>query len=405
MAEIPDLFSPAFIENPYPTYRHLQQTAPFFRMEGTELWVATRYEDCAFVLRDRRFGHRMAERIERTLGPDALKEPARASLLRTMLFADPPDHTRLRGLVAKAFDRKGVERMRQRIRTIANDLVDAMLDQKAGNRGEGDLVRLFNHPLPVLVICDMLGIPEADWPLFTAESRVRGRIIDPTPMTPEEMAESNGSVLQSEAYFAALLEDRRRQPRDDLLTALVESETEHGILTREEVIANVGLLFAAGHETTVNLLGNGLLALYRHPDQLAALRADPSLLPGAVEEMLRYESSVQMSGRSALEDVAVAGVTIPAGHQVLTVLGAANRDESVFEDPDRLDVRRPGVKPLSFGGGIHFCLGAQLARIEAVEALGVLFDRLPDLELTRVDEPDWKETITLRGLKTLPASW
>ncbi len=266
-------------------------------------------------------------------------------------------------------------------------------------------MRLFNHPLPVLVICDMLGIPEADWPAFTAESRVRGRIIDPTPMTPEEMQEVNQSTLDSQAYFGGLLDERRRQPQDDLLTALVESETAHGILSREELVSNVGLLFAAGHETTVNLLGNGLLALYRNRDQLEILRADRSLLPGAVEELLRYDSSVQMSGRCALEDVEVAGVTIPAGHQVLTVLGAANRDERVFEDPDALNVRRPGVKPLSFGGGIHFCLGAQLARLEAVEALGVLFDRLPDLELSALDTPDWKDTITLRGVNTLPACW
>ncbi len=400
MTQVPELFSPEFIKDPYPTYHHLRETAPFFRIPDTETWIATRYEDCALVLRDKRFGHRMAERMARNLGPEALEEPAYASLLRTMLLADPPDHTRLRGLVAKAFDRRGVERMRGRIRDIAHGLIDAMEGQ-----GRGDLVRLFNHPLPVLVICDMLGIPEEDWSSFAEESRVRGRIIDPTPMAPGELREANEAVTQSQAYFGALFERRRRQPQDDLLTALVESETDHGILTREELAANAGLLFAAGHETTVNLLGNALLALFRNRDQLNLLRSDPSLAANATEEFLRYDSSVQMTGRAAFEDVAIAGAVVPCGHSVLTFLGAGNRDGAVFADPDRLDIRRANIRPLSFGGGIHFCLGAQLARLEVSEALPILLNRLPALDLMEIEAPQWKDTITLRGLKTLPACW
>lgn len=185
----------------------------------------------------------------------------------------------------------------------------------------------------------------------------------------------------------------------------MQSETQHGKLTTEELTSNIALLFAAGHETTVNLLGNALLALYRNRDQLEALRADPGLMQNAVEEFLRYDSSVQLTGREALESAEIAEVNVPKGRSVIALLGAANRDPAMFEDPDLLNVHRESVKPLSFGGGIHFCLGAQLARLEAAEALSALLSRLPGLELTEIDDPDWKQTITLRGVSRLPAVW
>jgi cytochrome P450 len=224
-------------------------------------------------------------------------------------------------------------------------------------------------------------------------------------MTQAELDDANRSTEESQAYFIDLCEERRRTPRDDLITALVQSETENGQLDRDELTSNIGLLFGAGHETTVNLLGNALLALYRNRDQLETLRADPSLMPGAVEEFLRYDSSVQLTARDALEDADIAGVGLPRGRSVITILAAANRDPAAFDRPDELDVSRPNVKPLSFGGGIHHCLGAQLARLEAAEALTALFERLPDLELTEVENPDWKSTITLRGVTRLPAEW
>ncbi len=398
--EAAELFTPEFAADPYPVYRKLRNGAPFFKIPDTNCWIATRYRDCAAILKDRRFGHRMRERIEANGGQDFLKHPAYVSLLNMMLVADPPDHTRLRGLVAKAFDRRGVEALRPRIRAIAHDLIDHM----AGASG-GDLVRCFTHKLPVIVICDMLGIPEEDRGRFTGERRVAGRIIDPTPMTPEELDAANASTLETRAYFEGLFEARRAEPQDDLLTALVESETEHGRLTRDELAANVSLLFAAGHETTVNLMGNGLLALYRNPEQLEMLKADPGLWPNAVEEFLRYDSSVQLTGRTAFESVDLAGQTVQGGEEVLALLGAANRDPEVYENPDRLDITRENIRPLSFGGGIHFCLGAQLARIEAAEALPILLERLPRLELTEIDRPKWKHTITLRGLTELPARW
>jgi len=394
------LFTPEFVEDPYPTYRAIRETTPFVKMPDTNMWIATRYEDCQQVLRDKRFGHRYTENLIEMGGPEIPENAALRSLSNMMLVANPPDHTRLRSLVVTAFNRRSVEKLRERIRKISHELIDDFIDQ-----GSGDLVRLFNHPLPVIVICDMLGIPKEDQERFTGESQIGGRLIDPTPMTPEELEAANEGTLETEAYFLSLFEARRKKPEDDLLTALVESETEHGKLSKEELAANVFLLFGAGHETTVNLLGNALLALYRNPEQLQILRDDLSLMPNAVEEFLRYDSSVQLTARNAFEDCTIAGHEIKAGEEVMTVVAAANRDPAIFKDPDKLDVRRPDVKPLAFGGGIHLCLGAQLARLEAAEGLKALFERLPNLTLDNIQTPAWKETITLRGLKELPVHW
>ena len=264
---------------------------------------------------------------------------------------------------------------------------------------------MFTHPLPVIVICDLLGVPEADRAEFVQGTRISGRLIDPSPMTAEELEQANQSTTESQQYFAALCDERRANPQDDLITALVQSELEDDRLSKDELTSNIALLFAAGHETTVNLMGNALLALYRNRDQLELLRSDLSLMPNAVEEFLRYDSSVQLTGRDVMEDAEICGVQLPRGRAVLALLAAANRDPAVFANPDRLDITRERVKPISFGGGIHLCLGAQLARIEATEALQVLLERLPNLELQDADNPEWKQTITLRGLQRLPVRW
>jgi len=402
MAEfsLASIFSPEIISDPYPMYRQLREQHPVLVLDDAKLVILTRYADVQAALRDRRLGHDDFPGLSPEERQAQLANPAIANLKRTMLLQNPPDHTRLRSLVVKAFDARRVEAMRPRIRAIANELLDGFIAQ-----GGGDLRQLFTHPLPVIVICDLLGIPQADQAEFIKGTRISGRLIDPTPMTPAELAAANEGTLQTQAYFAALCDERRRTPRDDLMTALVQSETEHGRLTKDELTSNIALLFAAGHETTVNLLGNALIALYRHRDQLDQLRADPTRMANAVEEFLRYDSSVQLTARSALEDADVAGVPLPKGHMVITLLGAANRDPAAFEDPERLDIGRANIRPVSFGGGIHHCLGAQLARIEAVEALGALFQRLPALELTEFETPSWKPTITLRGVTRLPATW
>jgi cytochrome P450 len=402
MAEpsIASIFSPEIIRDPYPMYRQLRESSPVLELKDANLIILTRYEDVQRTLRDRTLGHA----DESMMTAEQLKEveanPAVRNLRQTMLLKNPPDHTRLRGLVVKAFDARRVEAMRERIRAIANELVDGFVGS-----GSGDLVSLFTHPLPVIVICDMLGVPDQDRAEFVRGSRVNGRLIDPSPMTPDELDAANRSTQESSAYFSALCDLRRGNPQDDLITALVQSETEHGKLSKDELTSNIALLFAAGHETTVNLMGNALIALFRNPDQLDLLKCDLDQMPGAVEEFLRYDSSVQLSARDALEDTEICGVEAPRGRSILTVLAAANRDPLAYSDPDTLDITREKIKPLSFGGGIHLCLGAQLARIEADEALRVLLERLPDLALIDPIRPDWKETITLRGVKTLPARW
>jgi hypothetical protein len=253
----------------------------------------------------------------------------------------------------------------------------------------------------------MLGIPEEHREMFYKGSRDGGRILDPVPLTAEEIQQANATSAMSRMYFENLFELRRKNPADDLITQLVQAEEAGDKLTNEELTANIILLFGAGHETTVNLIGNGLLALHRNPDQLALLKAKPELIGNAIEEFLRYDSSVQMTGRVALEDIEdLGGKRIPKGESVLCLLGSANHDPAVYPDhPERLDITRPNVKPLSFGGGIHFCLGAQLARIEAEIAISTLLRRLPELRLDDAENPEWRPTFVLRGLKRLPASW
>jgi len=292
--------------------------------------------------------------------------------------------------------------MRPRIQEIVDQAIDAVID-----RGHMDLIEDFAFRLPVTIICDMLGIPEDHREAFYKSSRDGGRLLDPVPLTAQEIKDANAGNEMAQMYFRQLFELRRRSPGDDLTSQLVHAEEDGNKLSNEELTANIILLFGAGHETTVNLIGNGLLALYRNPDQLALLKANPSLITNAVEEFLRYDSSVQSTGRVALEDIDdLGGIRIPKGENVLCLLGSANRDPAIYPDrPDRLDITRPNVRPLSFGGGIHFCLGAQLARIEAEIAIATLLRRLPDLRIDDVDNPEWRPTFVLRGLKRLPASW
>jgi cytochrome P450 len=397
---IESLFTPEIIADPYAMYGSLRENNPALYLEDSHMLILSSYAEVQEAVRNKDLGHTDSPDVTEEQLQEMLENPAIAGLRNTMLLMNPPDHTRIRSLFVKAFDARSVKVMEERIHAISHELIDQFIDQR-----QGDLVRLFNHPLPVIVICDMLGIPEEDQAEFVTGTRIQGRLIDPTPMTPEELQEANENFRVSGDYFAGLCDERRRNPQDDLLTALVESETEHGTLSRDELTSNIGLLFGAGHETTVNLLGNSLLALYRNPEQLEKLKSEPELMTSAVEEFLRYDSSVQLTGRGALVDTEVAGHSIPAGTQILALLAAANRDPNVFTDPDRLDVARNEARTLSFGGGIHLCLGAQLARLETKIGLTALFERLPDLHLENIDEPDWKQTITLRGQKTLPVTW
>ena len=390
--------SPAVIRDPYPHYHRLRAEDPVHR-SPLGFFVASRHADVALVLRNRRFGKDFVGRMERRHGKAIMEEPVYRSMRHWMLQQDPPDHTRLRGLVVSAFSASRVDDMRPRIQQI----VDATLDRLA-QKGRIDLIADFAFRLPVTVISEMLGIPAEHHELFFAGARTGGRLLDPVPLTRAEIDEANAGNLASAEYFRSLFELRRRQPGDDLTTRLVQAEQKGSRLSNEELIANVILLFGAGHETTVNLIGNGLLALYRNADQLQLLRSDPALIGNAIEEMLRYDSSVQLTGRVALEDAVLGSVKVTKGESVLCLLGAANRDPAVYCDPDRFDIRRPNIRPMSFGGGIHFCLGAQLARIEAEIAIAALLSRFPDLTLDDPQHPEWRPTFVLRGLKQLPAS-
>ena len=365
-------------------------------------YVASRHADVTAVLRDRRFGKDFVGRMTRRSGAGILDEPVYRSMRHWMLQQDPPDHTRLRGLVVQAFTARRVEDMRPRIQEVVDQTLDRVIPL-----GKMDLIEDFAFRLPVTIICDMLGIPEEHRETFYTGTRDSGRILDPVPLSPAEIAQGNAANMLAQMYFKQLFELRRREPGDDLITQLVHAEEDGSKLTNEELTANVMLLFGAGHETTLNLIGNGVLALHRNPDQLALLKARPELITGAIEEFLRYDSSVQMTGRVTLEDIDNLGdKKIPKGETVLCLLGSANRDPAAYPDqPDRLDIMRPNVRPLSFGGGIHFCLGAQLARIEAEIAISTLLRRLPDLRLEDAENPEWRPTFVLRGLKRLPASW
>jgi len=303
-------------------------------------------------------------------------------------------------LVVQAFTARRVEDMRPRIQQIVDQTIDRMAPRR-----HADLIADLAFRLPVTVICEMLGIPAEHHEMFLNGARDGGRLLDPVPLSRAELDAANAGNLGAAAYFQQLFELRRREPGDDLTTRLVQAEEQGSKLTNEELTANIILLFGAGHETTVNLIGNGLLALFRNPDQLALLRARPELITNAIEEFLRYDSSVQITGRTALEDVELGGVPIATGEAVLCALGAANRDPAAYPDPDRLDITRANIRPQSFGGGIHFCLGAQLARIEAEVAISTLLRRFPDLTLDDPAHPQWRQTFVLRGLKELPASW
>lgn len=392
--------SPDVIADPYPHYHRLRTIDPIHRSPLLGFLVASRHADVSSVLRDKRFGKEFVGRMTRRLGPQILENPIYRSMSLWMLQMDPPDHTRLRGLVVKAFTARRVEEMRPRIQAI----VDQTLD-RIEPRGKMDVIADFALRLPVIVICDMLGIPEEDHEMIFSGARVGGRLLDPVPLSPAEIDRANTESLATAAYFHSLFELRRRQPGDDLTTQLVQAEDEGHKLTNEELTANVILLFGAGHETTVNLIGNGLLALHRNPGQLRLLRENPTLITNAIEELLRYDSSVQMAARTTLEEASVGGMDLAKGETVLCLLGAANRDPAVYPDPDRLDITRPNIRPMSFGGGIHFCLGAQLARIEGEVAIATLLRRLPALRLDNAEHPDWRQTFVLRGLNRLPASW
>lgn len=387
---------PEFIANPYPFYQRLQTEDPVHRSTLLpDSWILTRYADAAMVLRDPRFGRQDAERFfQERFGSG----PVVDVYTKWMLFRDPPDHTRLRTLVSKAFTPRAIMNLRPRIQVLVDELLDAV--QPAGQM---DIMDAIAYPLPVLVICEMLGVPAKDRDIFQAWSGDVARTLDPI-QTPETIERGHAVVANMCDYFHQLIAELRQSPKEDLLSAMIMAEEQGDRLTEEELLANCILLFSAGHETTVNLIGNGMLALLRHPDQRKKLEEQPDLIETAVEEFLRYEGPVQITGRGARQDIEIGGKRISKGERVFTILAAANRDPAQFPHPDRLDITRQENRHLAFGYGIHFCLGAALARLEAQSAISTMLRRMPHLTL-QTDTPQWRPAFTLHGLQTLPVTF
>ncbi|MFG2863997.1 cytochrome P450 [Streptomyces sioyaensis] len=400
LPSLQDLLDPRNQADPYPLYSRWRAQAPLARLDD-RLMVLTRYEDCAAVLRDGRFGHPEAD-DPRFAG----RRPSLEVLVdddgrpvRGFLGLNPPDHTRMRALVSQAFTRRRVERLAPRIEELTDELFTAM----ERTPGPVDLIEGLATPLPVAVISELLGVPTEDRHRMLTWSHAVARALVPDFLLPPGAAEQEAQARREFTdYLRELVVERRRAPGDDLLSALVTVHDDGDVLTENELLATCTLLLIAGHETTVNLIGNGTLALLRHPDQLARLRSDPALTDNAVEELLRYDSPVQLTVRFALQDAEVAGVPVPAGSTLLLLIGAANRDPAAYEHPERLDIGRASLRHLAFGQGIHFCLGAPLARLETQIALRMLLARAPQLRLA--GEPEWKDHITLRGLSRLPLS-
>lgn len=392
---------PEYIKDPYPTYRQLREHQPMYRSPHG-LWLASRYREIALLLKDKRFGrgYFYFEGLAKRQGPAILEEPIYKSARNMMLMKDGVEHNRARGLIAQVFSKGRMEALRPQIQRIANGLIDKVVDQ-----GGLDVMADIAFPMPSAVICCMLGVPEEDWGLFCKRTATGSRALEPAPLSREELDEQNVAIQQFNSYFEWLIEWRRSAPGDDLISALIGAEYE-GNRPSDELIDNIRMIFVGGIETTVNTIGNGLLALFCHPDQLDKLRADPALIPSAVSEVIRYDSSVQMTPRQTLEDTEIGGVLVKKGETVLCVLGSANRDDDVYADADRFDVTRAqGLYPLSFGGGQHFCIGALLSRLEAEIALDTVLRRLPTLRPIDIDNPSWLPgTVVFRGLATLPAT-
>ena len=380
-------------QDPYPTYAKLRGRDPVHRSRLMDAWVFSRFSDADAILRDHR--HFSSDPRKR------VASGRRASLPRveepSMLFLDPPDHTRLRALVNKAFTPRAVAALEPHIRELMTTLLDAVDDPAAF-----DLMEAVAKPLPVIVIAEMLGIPPEDRAQFAVWSDQRARILEPT-LSPEERETADAAMRSLDEYLVPIISERKADPKDDIISALAQAEEEGDKLTEREVLIMLRLLLVAGNETTTNLIGNGVLALLRHPDQLAALREDPGLIPSAVEELLRFDSPVQVDMRSVRDDCDVNGFPLRRGDSVVMLLGAANRDPDRFEAPDRLDVRRGDQNHLAFGRGIHHCLGAPLARLEGRVVLETLIERFGSMRLLE-DRPAFRSSVVLRGLLALPVA-
>lgn len=392
-----DPWSPAFVADPYPAYAALRAAGRVHRFEPTNQWLVPHYADVSALLRDRRLGrtylHRFTHEEFGRTPPPAAHEPFTTLNGQGILDLEAPDHTRIRRLVSKAFTPRTVEQLVPTVQRLAAELVDSFVEADGG-----DLLAAVAEPLPVAVIAEMLGIPESDrGPLRPWSAAICG-MFELNPSEETASAAVRASVEFS-AYLRELIAERRKNPGMDLISALIAAHDEGERLSEQEMISTCVLLLNAGHEATVNTTVNGWWTLLRHPEQLAALRADHGLLPTAVEELMRYDTPLQMFERWVLDDIEIDGTVIPRGSEVALLFGSANRDPARFANPDTLDLSRQENPHITFGAGIHFCLGAPLARVELAASFGELLRRAPRMRLAA--EPEWNPGYVIRGLKEL----
>ncbi len=388
------LLDPEVLANPYPLYHRLRREAPVHWDPFLHAWVVTRYADVVTVFQ--RFSADRTPTPEQltALGLEALTPLAKV-MIHQMLFLDPPAHSRVRGLASRAFTARRVEVLRSHIQDIASSLLDAVQD-----RGRMDVIKDLAYPLPAIVTAEMLGVPTSDWEQLTAWSADFAQVLGNFQHNPERAPRVIRSLEEMCAYFRAAVREHRKHPDNGLISAFLNAELDGDRLTEEEVVANTIVTMVGGQETTTNLIGNGVLSLLRHRDQLEKLRANPSLVPSAVEELLRYESPSQHTARLAPDDLELGGKKIRKRQAVVAVMGAANRDPERFPDPDRLDICRQDNRHVAFAWATHFCFGAALARIEGQITFASILRRMPKLEL----EPGpitWRENLGLRGLTEL----
>jgi unspecific monooxygenase len=389
---------PAFVADPYPVYDALRTRGRVLWCEETGQWLVPHHTDVSALLRDRRLGrtyrHRFSDEEFGRTPPPPEHEPFHTLNDHGMLDLEPPDHTRIRRLVSQAFTPRTVERLRPYVRSLAEELAGRLVDA-----GGGDLLAEIAEPLPVAVIAEMLGVPEADRaPLRPWSAAICGMYeLNPSE---ETAAEAVRASVEFSDYLRELIAERRRRPGgDDLVSALIAAHDEGDRLTEQEMISTCVLLLNAGHEATVNGTGNAWAALFDHPDQLAALRADHSLVPSAVEELLRFDTPLQLFERWVLEDIEIDGTVIPRGAELALLFGSANRDPAVFAEPERLDLARRENPHISFSAGIHYCIGAPLARMELAASMTALLERAPGMRLAA--PPERRPNLVMRGLAEL----
>src|SRR5947209_12881201 len=392
------LLDPEVLANPYPLYHRLRSEDPVHWDPYLHAWVVTRYADVVHVFQ--RFS------ADRTPTPDQLAAlgltaltPLAEVMVLQMLFLDPPNHGRVRGLASKAFTARRVEVLRTHIQDITNSLLDAVQE-----KGRMDVIADLAYPLPAIVTAEMLGVPTSDWQQLTAWSADFAQVLGNFQHNPDRAPRVIKSLQEMSAYFRAAIKEQRKNPRDGLISAYLSAEIDGDRFTEEEVVANTIVTMVGGQETTTNLIGNGILTLLRHQDQLERLKADMSLIPSAVEELLRYESPSQHTARLAPEDVEIGGKIIRKRQATIAVMGAANRDPERFPEPDRLDLARQDNRHVAFAWGAHFCFGAPLARIEGQAAFEAVVRRMPNISLA-TEKVTWRENLGLRGLKALPVTF